>query len=216
MGSPARAIPRTPEGLGPAVDVDVFVLPEGITQEFINFLKSVDAPEVRSMDLLCAVARAFLANGVGSKLEMVGVERADLTTSTLRLVLHVQKVLRASFLFGPGGLGLDAGAKGLVRRAINAANTSLVVAAGEAANSDAPRTEGNSVRDLVNVIKKEEVTVNIDLFTCINVRFCCTVLLDMVAMCLLSCRPFPCRVCQILVSPPRKQRTNLRLTGLAI
>lgn len=126
------------------------------------------------------------------------------------------KVLRASFFFCPGGLGLDAGAKGLVRRAINAANTSLVVAAGEAANSDAPRTEGNSVRDLVNVIKKEEVTVNIDLFTCINVRFCCTVLLDMVVMCLLSCRPFPCRACQILVSPPRKQRTSLRLLGLAI
>ena len=101
MGSPARAIalgsPATPEGLGRPVDVDAFVLPEGVTEEFINFLKSVDAPEVRSMDLLCAVARAFLANGVGSKLEMVGVERADLTTSTLRLVLHVQSA--SCFIF---------------------------------------------------------------------------------------------------------------------
>ena len=86
----ADAAPRTP------VDAE-FVLPEGVTEEFINFLKSVDAPEVRSMDLLCAVARAFLANGVGSKLEMVGVERADLTTSTLRLVLHVQSA--SCFIF---------------------------------------------------------------------------------------------------------------------
>ena len=64
----------------------------------------------------------------------------------------------------------------MIRRAIHAANTSLVAAASDAANfSNAQGSDGNSVRDLVNVIKKEEVTVTIDLFNCINVRFRCTV-----------------------------------------
>ena len=96
-------------------------------------------------------------------------------------------------------MGLSAGAKGLIRRAISTANTSLVIAAGEAANSDVPRTDGNSVRDLVNVIKKEEVTVNIDLFTCINVRFRCTVLLGMVVMCCLSAGHFIARASRFLL-----------------
>ena len=75
-------IPRIPDG-------EEYVLLEGVSVEFISFLNSVDAPEVRPMELLCSVALAFLANGVGSKLEMVGVERTDLNTSTLRLVLYV-------------------------------------------------------------------------------------------------------------------------------
>ena len=201
------AVPHTPEG----VDVE---FPEGVSAEFISFLKTVDAPDVRPLELLCNVALAFINNGIGSKLEMVGVERGDICTSTLRVVLHVHI---ASCLFvWPDGFALSAGAKALVRRGICAANTSLVVAASGAASSDGPSTDGNSVRDLVNVIKKEEVTVTIDLFTCINVCFRCLVLLAMFVMCLLSCRALSWRVCLIPVSPPRKQRTNSRPCGRAI
>ena len=81
------AIVRTPEHTIAVGDEQV--LPEGVTAEFLSFLASVDAPEERPIELLCSVALAFLANGVGSKLEMVGVERTDLDTSKLRPVLHV-------------------------------------------------------------------------------------------------------------------------------
>ena len=74
------AAPLTPVG---------FALPEGVTVEFIGFLKSVDAPEERSLELLCSVASAFIANDISSKLEMVGVERNDLVLSMLRVQLHV-------------------------------------------------------------------------------------------------------------------------------
>ena len=89
MAAALGHIVRTPEHAIAVGEGDEQVLPESVKAEFLSFLTSVDAPEVRPFELLCSVALAFLANGVGSKLEMVGVERTDLNTSTLRLVLHV-------------------------------------------------------------------------------------------------------------------------------
>ena len=66
-----------------------YAYPEGVTVEFVSFLKTVDAPEERPMEVLCSVAMAFIANGISSKLEMVGVERSDLALSMLRVSLHV-------------------------------------------------------------------------------------------------------------------------------
>ena len=79
-----------------------------------------------------------------------------------------------------------------MKRAIQAANASMVQALVNAAPATG-QTDSSAVRDLVNVFKKEEVTVNIDVFTRINVRLCLHYVPHLFhGTCLPSGRPFRC------------------------
>jgi len=69
-----------------------------------------------------------------------------------------------------GGHNLDAGGKGLMRRAIAKANSAMVEAVRSAPTPQ--HGDANSVRALIDVIKKEEVTVCVDLHTKVNVCAC--------------------------------------------
>jgi len=151
------------------VDGVEYILPEGISGEFVLFLLNLDAPEVRPVGDMLAVAQCFKHNGIGCKLELIGVDKADINSCAFAFAAYF---LNAHLLCLSAGFALNAGLKGLMKRAIQAANASMVQALVDAAPAAGMQTDSSAVRDLVNVIKKEEVTVNIDLFTRINVRLC--------------------------------------------
>ena len=150
------------------VDGVEYILPESISEEFVLFLLNLDAPEVRPVGDMFAVAQCFKHNGIGCKLELIGVDKADISSCAFAFAAYF---LNAHSLCLSAGFALNAGLKGLMKRAIQAANASMVQALVNAAPATG-QTDSSAVRDLVNVIKKEEVTVNIDLFTRINVRLC--------------------------------------------
>ncbi len=69
------------------------------------------------------------------------------------------------------GMGLSAGLKGMMRRVVEKANEKMVEAV-RAASQNAPpeRTDAGAVRALVDVIKKEDVAVVVNLDEKIQVR----------------------------------------------
>ena len=62
-----------------------YIVPEGISGDFVLFLLNLDAPEVRPVGEIFAVAQCFKSNGIGCKRELIGVDKADVNSCAFAL-----------------------------------------------------------------------------------------------------------------------------------
>ena len=61
--------------------VEAAQLPESISQEFYDFLANVDGGVQRPSDHVLKVAAVFLANNIGSPIDLIGANFAECNTS---------------------------------------------------------------------------------------------------------------------------------------
>ena len=169
MALDASTVPATLGGMAAPVTPHATTF-GSVPADFLCFLDSIDAANALSSEQYVKIAECFMANDICSQVELIGVEWADLETGgpmlalgSLLFLLHV--------LASAGDYALSAGMRGFMRRAVKKSNERLVEACGNAALVE-PRAalcEADGVRALINVIKKEEITVSVDIASKVQV-----------------------------------------------